>query len=303
MLSKNPLEMTLSERKVDLVKRLFVSSADTDYLTARWAYSHALSGQFFWAAAQAVEKYMKALWLLNDKSVRGIGHDLDSLFAETKRLDKSGIIPELIQLPATTGLGKDTWEGQSTRSFIKYLSNYGSGDSRYGSIGTNMNGPVIHIVDQLAASIRAIIRRNNLICTDLFLETGQSQWSEEKIIQPTPWVLCHRLPLEQLFYRKYSVGQSDELRYVFANMNLSFFEEHDVSESIFGGLIYQTSPIINHLIYWKNLKHLHLNPTQQNTETISHLKQWVLDNIPLSREIKKVLNDPKYKDGLHDEKR
>lgn len=298
---ENPLEMTLAERKVDLVKRLFISAADNDYLTARWAYSHAMSGQFFWAASQALEKYMKALWLLNDRSVLSIGHDLEALFSETKRLDVSGTIPKMIELPETLALASDHWEGKSTQSFIKHLSYYGSGDSRYGVTGTNLNGPLIHILDNLAASIRMVIRKHNIICTDLFAESGQAQWLHQRIVEPAPWVLCAQLPLEKLFYRNYSVGQSDVLRSVFMTMNLSFFEEQGPSAKTFGGLIFEGSPLINHLIWWKNPKHLHLSPTQKNTKTINRLKTWVLGNIPLSKEMKNILNDPKYKDGFPDE--
>lgn len=42
-MSRSPLEMSLSDRKIDLTLRLHIDPADEDYVTARSAYANGLS--------------------------------------------------------------------------------------------------------------------------------------------------------------------------------------------------------------------------------------------------------------------
>lgn len=60
--------------------------ADEDYLTARLAYRHNLLNSFLTSAQQAVEKYLKAILLFNEKSVREFSHQLNPLFSEVESL-------------------------------------------------------------------------------------------------------------------------------------------------------------------------------------------------------------------------
>lgn len=54
----------------------FRDTGDADYIAARLAYRARLFGQFFWSAAQAIEKYLKCILMLNRQKVKFFGHDI-----------------------------------------------------------------------------------------------------------------------------------------------------------------------------------------------------------------------------------
>lgn len=54
--------------------------ADKDYICARRVYFMGLAEQFLWMGSQAIEKYLKAMALYHQVSVKKISHDLKSLF-------------------------------------------------------------------------------------------------------------------------------------------------------------------------------------------------------------------------------
>lgn len=65
----------------DFITKCFRDSADKDYISARLLHRHGLNEQFFWAALQAIEKYLKAILLYNRKSAKKLGHDITKAFA------------------------------------------------------------------------------------------------------------------------------------------------------------------------------------------------------------------------------
>ena len=80
------VDMSLEERKSALIQAHYLETADADYLTARWAWDNGLFYNFCWSAAQAVEKYLKAALLYNDRSATDFGHKLTDLYAEIGKL-------------------------------------------------------------------------------------------------------------------------------------------------------------------------------------------------------------------------
>ena len=71
---------------VKVIHESFVIPADEDYLTARLLYKSNLHRNFFWSAAQCIEKYLKALLLLNGISVKKKGHNLKKLILEVEKI-------------------------------------------------------------------------------------------------------------------------------------------------------------------------------------------------------------------------
>jgi HEPN domain-containing protein len=65
---------------------LFRAIADEDYISARSNYQLRLREQFFWAALQALEKYLKAILLYNQLTTRGYGHDLIRLYEKVRMI-------------------------------------------------------------------------------------------------------------------------------------------------------------------------------------------------------------------------
>ena len=147
MPSASSIDRPLEERKVDLIFDLYVTPADQDYVTARWAYGHGVFQSFYSLAGQAVEKYLKAALLLQDKPALGYGHKITALYSAVSAIDPLKLLPETFDLPDTTAMGRDAWQGKSTSLFMDYLENYGSPDNRYAFLGTFVNGPIVHLLD------------------------------------------------------------------------------------------------------------------------------------------------------------
>jgi HEPN domain-containing protein len=72
----------LHASKRDIVDNLFTRTADENYITARWCALNRLQTDFFWLGAHALEKYMKAVLLVNGRTVKEYGHDILRLHAE-----------------------------------------------------------------------------------------------------------------------------------------------------------------------------------------------------------------------------
>ncbi|WP_137135732.1 HEPN domain-containing protein [Rhizobium sp. FKY42] len=161
----SPVEMSLDQRKADLIWHVFIDPADGNYLTARWAYENGLFHQFYWDAAQCLEKLMKAALLLNNIDVKEHDHDLTVLFGALSAIDHTGLLPRIIKLPDTTAQGRETWEGQPYSLFIEDMDRFGSADNRYGNIGTFVNGPVIHILDEVCFYLRIFLRKITSLMT------------------------------------------------------------------------------------------------------------------------------------------
>lgn len=290
--------MTLQERKADLIWHMFIDPADGNYLTARWAYDNGLFHQFYWDAAQSVEKYLKATLLLNDCSVREHkGHDLNELFNAFLKIDAHGVFPKTIHIPETTGMGSDAWQARPYSLFIDYIDRFGSADNRYGNIGTYVNGPVIHILDQCCHDLRKFMRHSNFFGRDLHELNNENQYFHDKVEVPLEWMISPSFLLERLYWNRYQVGQDERLRHVFFNMNLSFFINREVDESTFGGLHVVGSPVHNHfvrLLEQKDGIQNYMSKEQRvyNREIIPQLKEWANSSIRFS---KRLLGELKLK--------
>jgi hypothetical protein len=78
----NTPEVTVSESqftaiKHDIVKELFLKTADQTYVVACWCFLNRLYLDFYWNAAHALEKLFKAVLLVNGRSAK-LGADGNS---------------------------------------------------------------------------------------------------------------------------------------------------------------------------------------------------------------------------------
>ncbi|MBK7686911.1 MAG: hypothetical protein IPJ25_13650 [Rhodocyclaceae bacterium] len=75
---------------VDVIYESFVVPADQDYLMSRLLAQNGLPRGFYWAAAQAIEKYLKAFLLMNGEGVKGFkAHPIKALFKAASKIDIS----------------------------------------------------------------------------------------------------------------------------------------------------------------------------------------------------------------------
>ncbi len=106
------MEAALRTSYLDFVNRGFRDRADGDYIAARALYRLELGPQLLWSAHQAIEKYLKAILLYNDKSTLKLKHNL------MKAVDALGLIRDIqFEIP------------DEVRRFILYL--HEQGNNRY----------------------------------------------------------------------------------------------------------------------------------------------------------------------------
>lgn len=151
-------------KKEQLVKEIFIDTADEDYITARWLFLNHLHRQFFWSAAQSLEKYLKAALLLNGRSAKEniekkqYRHNLVKLF-ETVSQFASDLIPPQLAAPPQVALysqNKDLWGNPITKDFISHINEYGDPNNRYDYFGIQLEASDLHKLDQIVFALRNI---------------------------------------------------------------------------------------------------------------------------------------------------
>jgi HEPN domain-containing protein len=112
-----------------LVQECLLDMADRDYLAARICWRNRLPEQFLWSALQCVEKSLKTILLLNDKSARTLSHDVEKALT---RVDGIADLRFSIQ--------------KEVREFIGYLNRFGQ--NRYLERGFYMRGMELMALDK-----------------------------------------------------------------------------------------------------------------------------------------------------------
>ena len=129
----------------------FATPADEDYLVARWALTNGFPPTFFWHAAQAIEKYLKACLLANETSTKEFNHRLNDLYEK---------YCEIYGALAVNGLSRPDffpegfWGDDTAPSFIGRLQTLGNPDSRYGLTGWNRRSCDLFKFDLLCSGLR-----------------------------------------------------------------------------------------------------------------------------------------------------
>lgn len=143
----------------DVVYESFVVPADEDYVTARFLAQKGRYRAFFWAAAQAIEKYLKAFLLFNGVSVnerRFNGHPLVALFEEASSLD-SELKNLSVKFHSSIRINenfKELFSEVSVSEFLRMLESEGSPDNRYNSFGTDFNSGYLFSLDSFIYALR-----------------------------------------------------------------------------------------------------------------------------------------------------
>lgn len=147
----------LYPEKHSVIMEMYVHTADENYINARMCYQHGLYLDFFWQSLHALEKYMKAVLLLNGKPVKKYGHDLPKLYAEVEKI-APGLLPTMITKPAAhTGLPKGWWRDRTPAAFMKRLFDNGNADNRYLTYGFTKMMEELHMIDRMVWAIRRLI--------------------------------------------------------------------------------------------------------------------------------------------------
>ena len=149
--------------KHSIANELYIKTADENYIVARGCSFYSLETDFFWLAAHCLEKYMKAVLLLNERSAKQYvkagkktlyGHDIEKHYEDIRPL-----APELLpnKLLCPKELHNDPlWGEETLGDFIKRIRIYGQPDNRYQFIGYVKQGPDLLKLDQVVFVIRRL---------------------------------------------------------------------------------------------------------------------------------------------------
>lgn len=142
---------------VDVIYESFVVPGDQDYLMSRLLAQKGLPRGFYWAAAQAIEKYLKAFLLMHGESVKEFqAHPIKKLFKAASEMDSSlvdlDILPhQSIQIEASISHHLKKFV---VTDFIDDLEKHGCADNRYNAFGIDYNTGYLCAMDSLSFQLR-----------------------------------------------------------------------------------------------------------------------------------------------------
>lgn len=283
--------------KSRITRELFIHTADDNYIAARWCFVEAPNVDFFWLAVHALEKYMKAVLLLNGKSAKSFkdaagktqryGHDIEALYTQVHLLAPN-LLPATLSKPDDIDIAH--WHVETTEQFIARLHRNGNADNRYLIFGfTQMMDDLIKL-DRMVYAIRRLCRPMDAY----FLakeRNGTNNPSNRDILASNPdyWRVAADLPLEKVVAAKGREG----LQPIVLNMNIPFAPK-DYEHKGLPGRTSARNPVL-HRALLDPLQSTHLTPEQR--ATVSDLRDWVLDNIQLPPEVKQQIRDAKPHQG------
>jgi hypothetical protein len=144
---------------VQVICESFVIPGDEDYVAARLLAQKGMHRAFFWAASQALEKYLKAFLLLRGASVnhrRLQGHPIAALYSEACSVDEqldavSTKFHTEIKIHPNVA---ESFKEVAVAEFINDVETQGSPDNRYNSFGVSFNSRYLFALDSFVYGLR-----------------------------------------------------------------------------------------------------------------------------------------------------
>lgn len=145
---------------VNVIYESFVIPADEDYLMSRLLAQKGLVRGFYWAAAQATEKYLKAFLLMNGEGVKEFkGHPIKNLFETASKIDTSLVNIDIMphQSIQVESCYSSLLKKYTIQQFLEELEEHGSADNRYNAFGVKYNTGHLCAMDSLSSKLRSKI--------------------------------------------------------------------------------------------------------------------------------------------------
>ncbi len=161
--------------KNNIVTNMFVDPGDDNYVMARIAYHSGLYQDFFWNAAQAAEKYLKASLLLNGETLvksnghNKFGHNLVRLFRKVESY-AGEFFPDSLTKPSQ--LGDVHWREETPQKFVERLNAAGDPSARYNVHGYSKQWEDLCHLDQYLWAARRVAFQLDLIIAPRQLRTN-----------------------------------------------------------------------------------------------------------------------------------
>lgn len=142
--------------KHSIVDEMFVATADDNYVLARWSFHQRLNVDFFWLAVHCLEKYLKAVLLLNGENSTGYSHDLPRLYEAVKQLAPE-LLPSILKKPEAR-MPPEYWREETPEAFLTRLYASGQADNRYQVFGFSRHAEDLWKLDMMAFAIRRLCK-------------------------------------------------------------------------------------------------------------------------------------------------
>jgi len=272
----------LHASKREIVDNLFTRTADENYITARWCAMNRLQTDFFWLGAHALEKYMKAILLVNGRPVTKYGHDILKLHAEISEFAKE-LLPLSLNKP--TGLPYEDWIVRDLQDFIEHFFRYGNPDNRYLIYGYSFRPEDLFMLDQAVFAYRRLICRLDARFIPA-QHPNAPEWTNREMLKDSPKYFSYigsSMPLCQLLKSK----EKSPMRDIALDLNYSFATSDYVHPSI--ELIRSTrTPVLLYNVFD------HLRSDDIRTAKLGiELAEWTITNITIPGTIRKELMSAK----------
>lgn len=281
--------MSVSASKNNLVHELFVRTADENYVTARWCAINRLNTDFLWLAVHALEKYLKAVLLVNGRSSRRYSHDIGRLYANVKAL-AGALLPDNLTKPANLDI--PNWFDRTPKQFMEHLLGNGNADNRYLIYGYVTRSQDLHMLDTMVFAIR------RLICPldDRVFphrDPGAPTFTYRQLLTRQPQYYSRMLmPLDELI----SAKDDSPTRAAALNLNVAFAPDTYEHEPIRSG-----SSARNPLIIRRILEPLESDDPRRAAEGVETAR-WFLDNVQVPKgvteQIKAAIKEARARHGI-----
>ncbi|RYY25385.1 MAG: HEPN domain-containing protein [Sphingomonadales bacterium] len=262
--------MTLTASKNDLVHELFVRTADENYVTARWCAINRLNTDFFWLALHAVEKYLKAVLLVNRRSAKGYGHDIVKLYAAVKAI-AGPLLPDRLEQPADLNIAH--WFERTADDFIAHLLRNGNADNRYLIYGYVTRSEDLHMLDMMVFAIRRLICQLDEPHIVSRRPDAPTFTNRELLTRQPEYYTRLSMPLDELVWAR----EDSDRRTAALNLNMAFAREDFAHTPMRSG-----SSSRNPVIIRRILDPLESDDATRAAEGIE-LARWFLANVQVPK--------------------
>lgn len=242
---------------------MLVRTADENYAVSRFSFHNSLYFDFFWSGLHALEKYYKAILLLNSMTSKGYSHDIVKLHEDAS--NQFSLVGQL-EFKQPCFFSDSQWGNDNLAKFIKRMNEMGDANNRYNSYGYYVFASDLWKLDFLVWNLRRCCRTFEK-CPFSF--SPNESWYDFLIQNPTEWKLKDYFLLEMAFDKDHKTPES---------LQKTFFEGNNAFDpnivQIFSGYSHSfaNSPI-QMLFGWIE---------DEKGEPIKAI-EWALENIQFSK--------------------
>lgn len=206
----------LHAEKHSMVRELFISTADDNYISARWCFQQELNVDFFWLAVHSLEKYLKAALLMNGYSSKGFGHRIADLYNAVRPLAPELLPPEFNK---PNNMPENMWRVETVLDFLGRLYRDGNADNRYLIYGYGRGAEDLFKLDQVVFSVRRLAQALEVRYVGEHEHDGLPAHTRREAIGKRPKRLVNlQSKLEETMAGK----RGEELQKVLLNWNFPF---------------------------------------------------------------------------------